>query len=465
MMPGRDHRPVGEACLDARSDHVILHATVFPDFVDAAPIQDGFIAIAEGRVEAVGPASQAHEWLNPGTQVTDASGMVAMPGLVNVHTHLAAGIFRGLLDEGSKGRGLYDIAFPMEQRLEPDDIYWLGLLGCIEVLKAGCTTVNDIFYFADSLAQAVDTIGLRAVLAEKIFDVDLPRIGRGDYTRDRARGERKLAANVELIQRWHGAKGGLIGCRMGTHATDTCSSGLLSLASQEAQRLGVGLHIHVAQSPIEMDHIAATHGRTPVEYLNDLGLLRADTLSVHCSNNSDLDLDLMAETNTAYACCPTMYPRRGRFPRLGEFLSRGIRTGFGTDWIRMDPWEGMRNAMCAVRLMAGEPEALPSRELLDLQTMGSARALGMADDVGSLTRGKRADIVLIDMRRSHLQPFYGDVPGVLHSVYPSDVHTVFVEGNAVLRGGVVVGLDEASVVSEVGSRIGRYRAWREAIGA
>src|SRR5690606_14531326 len=138
------------------------------------------------------------------------------------------------------------------------------------------------------------------VLAEKIFDADLPRIGHGDYSRNRARGERKLTANIELIERWHGAKDGLIRCRIGTHATDTCSSELLSLASQEAERLGVGLHIHVAQSPIEMDHIASTHGRTPVEYLNDLGLLRADTLSVHCSNNSDSDLDLMAETDTAY---------------------------------------------------------------------------------------------------------------------------------------------------------------------
>src|SRR5690554_3716950 len=111
------------------------------------------------------------------------------------------------------------------------------------------------------------------------------------------------------------------------------------------------------------------------------------TLAVHCSNNSDGDLDLMAATDTAYACCPTMYPRRGRFPRLGAFLERGIRTGFGTDWIRMDPWEGMRNAMCAVRLLTQEPEALPSRELLDLQTMGSARALGMADEIGSLAVG------------------------------------------------------------------------------
>lgn len=445
------------------ADRVILHATVMPDFEGSPPIDDGYVAITGGLIRAVGPASEAVDWLRPGVEVTDATGMVAMPGLVNVHTHLAAGLFRGLLDEGTRGRGLYDIAFPMEQLLDPEDIYWLGLLGCIEVLKAGCTTVNDIYYFADSLATATDECGLRAVLAEKIFDADLPSIGRGDYTRDRARGERKLQANVDLAQRWHGARGGRITCRMGTHATDTCSSDLLQAAAAEAKRLGIGLHIHVAQSPIEMDHVRTEHGRTPVEYLDYLGLLGPDTLAVHCSHNNDGDIDLMARSGTAYACCPTMYPKRGRFPRLGAFTERGIPTGFGTDWIRMDPWEGMRNAMCAVRILNQDPEALPSQELLYLQTQGSANALGMGDQIGSLSPGKRADVTVIDMRRPHTQPFYGATAGLLHTVYPSDVHTVIVDGKTVLEAGTTVGVDEDAVLIEVTKRAAKYASWRKAI--
>lgn len=444
-------------------DHLFLNATVVPSFETGEVLDHGFVAVTGQVITAIGAMTDVEPWLRRARRRIDAADMVVMPGLVNVHTHLAAGVFRGLLDEGSGGRGLYDIAFPMEQHFEPEDIYWLGLLGCIEVVKAGCTTVNDIYFYADSLATAVDSIGLRAVLAEKVFDANLARIGQGDYTRDRRQGEAKLTANIDLVKNWHGAASGRITCRIGTHATDTCSRDLLLEAASEAKRLDVGIHIHVAQSAVEMDHIESEHGLTPIAYLNELGMLGPETLTVHCSNNTDADLALMAQADAAYACCPTMYPRRGRFPRLEAFRAHGIRTGFGTDWIRMDPWEGMRNAMCAVRLLNGDPDALPSSELLALQTMGSARALGMESEIGSLAPGKKADITVLNMRRPHLQPFYGGLPGILHTVYPSDVHTVMVDGQIVMHDGVIVNVDEATVVSEVAKRIPRFRAWREAL--
>lgn len=448
--------------MDSPADHVIFNATVIPILAEGQVIARGFVAIRGNTIAAVGEMHEAEPWLRTARQLTDASWAAVLPGLVNVHTHLAAGIFRGLLDEGTGGRGLYDIAFPMEGNLGSDDIYWLGLLGCIEVLKAGCTTANDIYYHALRLADAVDQVGLRAILAEKIFDADLARIGQGDYTRDRSRGTDKLAANVKLVEERHGSAEGRIQCRIGTHATDTCSTDLLRDAQKEAKQLRVGLHIHVAQSPIEMAHIREMHSRTPVEYLSDLGLLGSDTLAVHCSNNTDSDLDLMAQSNTAYACCPTMYPRRGRFPRLLEFRNRHIRIGFGTDWIRMDPWEGMRNTMSAIRLLNQDPELLPAAELLDLQTMGSARALGMEQEIGSLEVGKKADLILIDLRAAHLQPYYETLPGLFYSAYPSDVHTVIVDGRLVVKDRTVVTVDEATVLSEVQRRIPTYRAWHRA---
>ena len=444
------------------AERVFTNATIVADAERGEVIPSGFVAIAGDRVAALGPMAEAGPWLERAEQTTDIPWALVLPGLVNAHTHLAAPIFRGLLDEGVQGRGLYDIAFPMEQRLEPDDIYWLGMLGCIEALKAGCTTVNDIYYYADRLADAVDEIGVRAVLAEKVFDADLPRIGHGDYGRSSERRRRKLDANLELIERRHGSAQGRIRCLIGTHATDTCSEQLLREALAEADRLGVGLHIHVAQSPTEMAYIDETHGCTPIEYLDRLGFLGSRTLAIHCSNNSDSDIDRMAETGTRYACCPTIYPRRGRFPRLWEFLRRGVATGFGTDWIRMDPWEGMRNALAAVRTLTKDPEALPARELLTLHTLGSARVLGLDADIGSLAVGKKADLILVDLNRSHIQPFYGTLPGAIYTVYPSDVHTVIVDGRTVVEGGEVVTVDEGAVIDEVTARIPRYRSWLEA---
>jgi len=444
-----------------RADRVITEATVIPRPGDERVLDRGFVAIAGGRIAAVGPMSAAAEWTAGAGRVSALPWAIVLPGLVNAHSHVGAAIFRGLLDDGARGRGLYDIAFPMEQLLEPDDIYWLSVLGCIEVVKAGCTTINDIFYFADRLAQAVDEVGLRAVLAEKVFDCDLPKIGHGDYTRYPERGAARLAANVALAERWHGAAGGRITVRMGTHATDTCSEAFLREASAEARRLGIGIHIHTAQSPIEVEHIRATHGCTPVEYLDRLGMLGPSTLAVHCWHTTETDIDRMAATGTPNAYCASIYARRGRFPRLAEFRARGATTGFGTDWIRMDPWEAMRNATTATRLQTGDPDALPSHEALDLQTMGSARALGMADEIGSLEPGKRADIVVIDGRRPHVQPFYGTIPGIVYTVYPSDVSEVIVDGRTVVENGRVRTVDEDAALAEVVRRVPRYREWRQ----
>ncbi len=442
-----------------QADQIFTNATIVADVGRGEVIQNGFIALTGDRISAFGSMADAGAWLERSERTTDVPWALILPGLVNAHTHLAAPIFRGLLDEGVMGRGLYDIAFPMEQLLEPDDIYWLGMLGCIEVLRAGCTTVNDIYYYADRLADAIDEIGVRAVLAEKVFDAELPRVGQGDYRRSAERRRRKLKANLELIERRHGSADGRIRCLIGTHATDTCSEELLREAMAQAEQLGVGLHIHVAQSPTEMKYIEETQGCTPVEYLDRLGFLGSRTLAIHCSNNSDSDIDRMAETGTRYACCPTIYPRRGRFPRLWEFLQRGVATGFGTDWIRMDPWEGMRNALAAVRTLTSDPEALPARELLSLHTMGSARVLGLEQDIGSLEAGKKADLILIDLQRPHIQPFYSTLPGVIYTVYPSDVHTVIVDGRTVVEGGKVVTVDEREVIDEVKARIPRYRSW------
>jgi 5-methylthioadenosine/S-adenosylhomocysteine deaminase len=444
-------------------DRVIHGATVVPSPGDGRILQPGFVAVRGSEIAAVGPSDEAGEWIAGAGEVTEAPWALVLPGLVNAHSHLAAPIFRGLLDEGVRGRGLYDIAFPMEQRLTADDIYWLGLLGCIEVLKAGCTTVNDIYYFAERLADAVELVGIRAVLAEKMFDADLPRVGGGDYSRDAERRNRKLAANVALAERRAGTANGRISVRMGTHATDTCSETFLREAGAEAGRLGIGLHIHTAQSPMEVEHIRETHGCTPVEYLEKLGLLGPTTLAVHCSLNTDGDIDRMARAGCAYAFCPTIYARRGRFPRLLAFLQRGVTTGFGTDWIRMDPWEGMRNASMAMRLASADPEALPAAQALDLQTMGSARALGMAEQIGSLQPGKKADLIMVNLQRAHVQPYYGTLAGLFYTAYPSDVDTVMVDGRTVVEGGRITTVDEATVLDEVQRRLPTYATWLRAL--
>ncbi|MGQ0571226.1 MAG: amidohydrolase family protein [Armatimonadota bacterium] len=441
--------------------------------MNAAPLD---LLITDGEVFTLDPSFTVHRggavgirggsiagvWAAGGvpqvraSRVIDAGGCAVLPGLVNAHTHLAGCVFRGVLDEGVGGQGLYRVGFPMEQRLTRDDIVWLGRLGIIEVLLAGCTTVNDIYYFPDALATAAEEAGIRAVLANKIFDADLPAIGGGVYRRDVHAGLMRLRENETLIERWHGAAGGRISCRVGTHATDTCSIDLLREGRRLANETGVGLHIHVAQSSREVDHVVSTHGCSPVRYLEGLDFLGPDVIAVHCTRVEPSDIAVLAQTQTRYAHCPTMYPRRGYYPPFRAIQEAGVVTGFGTDWIRMDPWDGMRQAMNAVRLLTEDPDALQAREALAFFTIEAARILGLEAEIGSLEPGKRADAILVDLQRPHLQPFYGSAAGLVYNVNGSDVETVIVDGRVVVEHGRCLTLDAQQTLGEVVARIPGY---------
>jgi cytosine/adenosine deaminase-related metal-dependent hydrolase len=164
------------------------------------------------------------------------------------------------------------------------------------------------------------------------------------------------------------------------------------------------MHIHAAQSAGEVERILAAHGCGPLEHLRDTGMLASDVVVAHLTLATDADLDAMRETGARHAHCPTIYPRRGRYPRLDAILARGIPTGFGTDWMQNDPFEGMRNAMNAMRLLHGDPEALGCADAIWLHTMGAARAMGLDHEIGSLEPGKKADLVVVDIDRPHLPP-------------------------------------------------------------
>jgi 5-methylthioadenosine/S-adenosylhomocysteine deaminase len=223
---------------------------------------------------------------------------------------------------------------------------------------------------------------------------------------------------------------------------------LLKRGRRLADEYGVGIHIHTAQSRTEVNHIRKTLGRSgSLEYLNDLGFLGDDVIAVHCTYVTDEGIRLMAETDTKYAICPSRFLRPGRSrptKPLLEMLEAGVITGLGTDWIRMDPWERMR---AALRITG---EALGPTEVLRLATTGSARALGMEQEVGSLEVGKKADIILVDMQRPHLVPTYEDslITELVHHVSGQDVETVIVDGQIILDRGAFQTVDEDAVLKE-----------------
>jgi len=426
-------------------------------------VHGGEVAIAGDRILHAGPAMPAGTW-RPARRL-GGRGRAVLPGFVNCHSHAASIVFRSQTDDRAAKSALFDVAFRMEKDIADEEWALLAEVGCADMLRAGITTINDIWYAPWHLAAAVERCGLRAQIAHKVFDVRLEELHRGDWTHLAARGEARLRDGVDFVARWHGAAGGRIGGRIGTHATDTCAPGLLRDARAEATRLGVGMHVHAAQSAGEVERILAAHGCGPLEHLRDTGMLADDVVVAHLTLATDADLDAVRETGARYAHCPTIYPRRGRYPRLDAILSRGIPTGFATDWMQNDPFEGMRNAMNAMRLLRADPAALECAEAIRLHTMGAARVMGLDAEIGSLEPGKKADLVVVDIDRPHLQPYYGAHAALAFYARAGDVEASVVDGRVVLEGGRPVLLDEARALAALAPRIPAWRGRLEALGS
>ncbi len=427
---------------------------LFPMSEGLPIIKDAEVAIKEGRILHVGPRKPPDSW--QASRQIGGSGSAILPGFVNCHSHAASLVFRSLTDEGSVGKALYGLAFRLEQFVGDEEWAELASLAVCDMLRAGVTTINDVWYHPQGLAMAAEQAGLRAIIAGKVFDVRLENLHSGDYRRYPAEGERRLKDAVAFAERWHGQGDGRITARIATHATDTCGSALHRAARAEADRLGLGMQIHTAQAPGEVAQVRAEHGMGSLVYLREIGYLRDDVVVAHLTYADDDDLAAVAETGAAYAHCPTIYPRRGVYPRLWDIKEHGIRCGFATDWMLNDPFEGMRNALNACRSLRGNPSALSSADALWHHTLGGAQALGLATDIGSLEVGKKADLLVLNLDKPHLQPFYGSYPSLVFYAKASDVETVVIDGRVVLDEGRVTGLDEVTTLAAVKARMPRW---------
>ncbi len=387
-------------------------------------IRDGVVIIDGDRIAAVASSGDLDEFDGPET--LDFPHHALLPGLVNVHTHVAGCIFRGLTED--RIDGFYGLALPTERFLDADAIYALSLLGIAEVLLGGCTVIHDMYHHAFETARAAFELGVRAQVAHKVFDTDLPAIRLGRHDRIPAEGDKRLEDSVRLYEDWHGKDGGRIEVRMGAHAADTCSPELLARIRVEAERRGAGMHIHVAQSPEERDYMQATYGMGSIEFLQRQDFIGPSTVVAHVTYATDAGISLLAETRTPVAHCPAIVAKRGRFGPFKQMYELGIRIGWGTDWVTMDPWDAMRFGISAARLANREIGLLSAQEALWRSTMGSADVLGWSDRVGSLEPGKLADLILVDLNQPHLAPVHDPVSVLVYNASGRDVTHVMVGG-------------------------------------
>ncbi|MDR2110275.1 MAG: amidohydrolase [Spirochaetaceae bacterium] len=413
----------------------------------------GWILLRDDRIEQIGPG-EPPEGLEAGERIR-AGGKVIMPGIVNIHTHVCGSLFKALTEDNKDS--FYGLAFPMERFLTPDSVYALSMLGCIETVRFGSTLINDIYHHMRSTARAVEEIGLRGVLASKIYEVDLRRLRYNDYSRIPGQGEQKLEENIRLIEECHGKANGRITCRFGPHATDTVSLELAKKIRLLADKYNVGIHIHAAQKEKELDYLRESLGLSPVEYLKESGLAGEKLVAAHCILVNDSDIRILHDTRVNVAHCPEIMMKRGHFPPVEKFYAAGLSIALGTDWVTMNPWTNMRIAVMGARARGMDENSMNARKVFRMATIDAAKAIGMADQIGSLEKGKKADLVIMDSRYAHLHPVFDDpIATIVYNATGLEVETVIIDGKTVVENGAVVTVDPRAVIGEASGIAGGY---------
>jgi len=405
-------------------------------------IEKGFLTIKNKQITAVGKKTKMSSSIKA-KETISGIGKVALPGLINCHTHVAMTLFRGLAEDKPLDTWLRETIWPQEAKMKPLNIYDGALLGCLEMIKGGTTCFADMYFHEDMAAKAVEKAGLRAVLAEGIIEAG-----------DSARGEKMLRTSVNLAKRFSGCADGRVNVRLGPHALYSCSPNLLRLVLEAALRLKVGVHIHLAESFAIVKSLKARYGLREVELLKRIGFLNGiDMLAAHCIHLSDDEMHILARHGVKVAYNPVANMKLGMgTPKINHLLKLGVTVGLGTDGPAsnnsLDMFETMKVAALFQKACYHDPTILPAETVLRMATIDGARALGLDKQIGSLEAGKRADIILIDLEKPHLTPKHNFYANIVYSTRGSDVDTVRVDGNILMEKRQVKTLKEEEVMEK-----------------
>lgn len=423
-------------------DILIHNATIVTQDDDLGTFSSGMVGIRGDRIERVEKVGQGA--LPEAGEIIDAEGGILMPGLINAHTHLPMSLFRGLADDLPLDIWLNQYIFPAEARfVTPENVRTGTLLSCAELLLGGTTTCCDGYFLEGEVARAVVDSGLRAVLGQGV--IDFPAPGVGDPAQN-------VAHAMEYVKAWQG-RHERITPAIFCHSPYTCGSQTLKAAKKAARDLGVPFLIHLAETRGEAGMIKEAEGRSPTQYLDDLGLLDGDTLLVHGVWLEKADIRRVAAAGAAMAHCPesNMKLASGVMP-LPDLQAAGIPVGLGTDGCAsnndLDLFREMHTAATLHKVVRQDPTVAAAREVLAMATSEGARVLGMADRIGSLTEGKLADLVLVDTCTPHLTPIYDPVSHLVYAARSSDVRHVMVGGRWVVREKRLLSFDPAPVMAE-----------------
>ena len=425
---------------------ILLRNALILTLDDADAIHaDGAIAIGGNRIRAVGPGAEiTRAWR--ARRVIDCKGAIVMPGFINVHNHTPLMITRGMVEDLGYAP-MYVADIPQGHHLDAHETFRLSLLGAYELLRAGSTTVMDFYRNPASCARAHAQIGLRSVIAGRIHDADPDALSRGQYTYDPAIGRATAQENIRLIEEWDGFDGGRIRCDFAPHAPDTCSDDLLREVARLAAGHGGNIHTHLAQSEAEVRMLIETRGRTPAETLEDAGLLDARTIAAHCIWLEGKDIARIGAAGITVAHSPIGNAKSGTIAPITDLAGAGARIALCSDTMSGDMFEALRWAVSMQRIRSGAM-VLDARTAIGWATREGARALGLDDEIGALTVGRKADLVVLEKTEPMLAPVVDGYGILAYSANGACVDISIIDGRIVLEGGRLTMCDGEEIVMQ-----------------
>jgi 5-methylthioadenosine/S-adenosylhomocysteine deaminase len=384
-------------------------------------------------------------------KIIEGKGRAVLPGLINTHTHAAMVYFRGLADDMPLKDWLEKHIWPVENKwLSHEFVFDATELACLEMLKAGVTTYNDMYFLGSSVAVASKKMGIRAVIGAGIVDFPTKTGNSAD----------DYISNAErFIDEWKGDD--LVIPCIAPHSAYACSPETLKKSKKMAERLDVLLHIHLSETEWETGEIISRYGKRPVEHLEAIGFLDERIIAAHCVWVENNEIEMLAKHKVGVShCMESNLKLSSGFAPVVAMLTAGVKVTFGTDGAAsnndLNVLSEMSTAAKVHKAISGDPTVLDSKTVLTMATRWGAEVLGLGDRIGSIEKGKLADIITINLKKPHLMPMYDVYSHIVYAAMPSDVETVMVNGRLLVNNGMFVAADEEEILqkaSEWGRKI------------
>ena len=410
------------------------------------------IAVHDGRIFDILPAESARQQYQS-EDVHQLDGQVLIPGFINAHTHASMSLFRGLADDLPLMEWLQDHIWPAEGQWVNEDFIHDGTQhAAAEMIRSGTTCFNDMYFYPDVTARVIDSVGMRASIG--LILLDFPTVWASDP-------DEYISKGLEVHD--HYRSNTRITTTFAPHAPYTVSDIPLTRIETLAEELDIPIHMHVHETAFEVKQAIDQSGLRPLSRLNDKGLISPRMLAVHMTQLTDEEIEMLATNNTNVAHCPesNLKLASGYCP-VHKLLQAGVNVALGTDGTAsnndLDMIGEMRTAALLAKTVADNASAASAHDVLRMATINGARALGLDNEIGSLEKGKSADIVAVNMNTLETQPMYNVVSQLVYSTTRDQVSNVWVAGQQLLKNRVLTTLDEKEILNKA-------KTWHEKIKA